>query len=52
MDKKQILKIVGVAGIILGSVALYFAGVTEGQVTAIVGGVFILVGLILAIFKK
>ena len=49
---KKILTIGGIVAIILGSVALYFAGSTEGQITALVGGVFILIGLILSFFKE
>jgi hypothetical protein len=52
MDKKRILTIVGIVAIIGGSVALYFAGSTEGMITALVGGVFILIGLIISFFKK
>lgn len=51
MDKNKILKIAGVVAIIGGSVALYLSGASEGMVTGLVGGVFIIVGLIAAFFK-
>lgn len=51
MNKNLILKIVGIVSIIGGSVALYFAGNTEGQIVALVGGVFVLIGLIIGFFK-
>lgn len=52
MDKNKILKIVGSIGVVGGSIALYFAGVSESSVTAVIGGVFILAGLLGVIFKK
>jgi uncharacterized membrane protein HdeD (DUF308 family) len=52
MDKNKILKIAGVVGIVGGSVALYLSGTSETAVTAVVGGVFVLVGVIAALFKS
>lgn len=51
MDKKTILKIGGIVAIVGGSVALYFGGASEGMITALVGGVFILIGLVVSFFK-
>ncbi len=51
MDKKKIMTIVGVIAVAGGATALYFAGATEGMITALVGGVFVLIGLILSFFK-
>lgn len=45
-------KIGGVVGIVLGSVALFYGGASESEVTAVVGGVFVLSGVISAIIKK
>jgi|BioPla2DNA2_1021312.scaffolds.fasta_scaffold82889_2 FtsH-binding integral membrane protein len=45
-------KIGGVVGIVLGSVALFYGGASESEVAAIVGGVFVLFGVISAIIKK
>ena len=52
MDKNKWLKVGGVAGIVLGSAALYLSGTTASGVTALVGGVFVLAGLIAALFKN
>ena len=52
MDKNTILKIGGVAGVALGSVALYLSGAGESMVTALVGGVFVLAGLVATFFGK
>lgn len=49
---EKILKVAGVVAIVLGSVALYLGGVNEAAVVAVVGAVFVLVGVIAAIFKK
>lgn len=46
MDKQKVLKICGI-----GSVALYLGGASEGMVTGLVGGTFIIIGLIAAFFK-
>lgn len=51
MDKR-ILKIGGVVAIVAGSVALYLSGADESAVVAIVGAVFVLVGVIATIFKS
>lgn len=49
---KNVLKIVGIVGIVGGCVALYFAGVGENEVVGIVAGVFVLVGVIAALFAS
>jgi len=51
MDKNKILKIAGIAAVSGGSVALYFAGSSEGMITGLVAGVFVVIGLIAAFFK-
>ena len=48
---KSILKIGGIVAIVLGSVALYLSGMAESAVVAIVAAVFVLAGIIAAIFK-
>ncbi len=48
---KTILKIAGIVAIALGSVALFITGVGESAVIAIVSAVFVLAGLIAALFK-
>jgi uncharacterized membrane protein HdeD (DUF308 family) len=48
---KTVLKVIGVAAIVIGSVALYFAGTAETAIGAIVAGVFILAGVIAGIIK-
>jgi hypothetical protein len=48
---KTILKIAGIIAICLGSVALFLTGIGESAVIAIVSAVFVLAGLILALFK-
>lgn len=52
MDKKTVLKVAGIVAVVGGSVALYFGGATEGMITSLVGGVFVLIGLVVAFFKK
>lgn len=52
MDKNKWLKIGGVLGIIAGSICLYLGGTGEAVVTAIVGGVFVLAGIIAGMFKS
>ncbi len=49
---KTILKIAGIVAIALGSVALFLTGVGESAVIAIVSAVFVLAGLIAALFAK
>ncbi len=49
---KNIVKIGGVVAIILGSGALFVSGTGEALVTGIVGAVFVLGGIIAAVFKK
>jgi len=51
MTKATWLKVGGIAGVVLGSAALYLSGTTASGVTALVGGVFVLAGLSAALFK-
>ena len=51
MSKATILKIVGVVGIVGGTVCLYLSGVKPDSVTGIVGAVFALAALIAVLFK-
>lgn len=51
MDKNKILKIVGLVCTVVGAGCLFMAGVAEAAVGAIVGGVFVLAALIIAILK-
>ena len=48
---KKIVKIAGIVAIVGGSAALYLAGTNEGTVSAIVAAVFVLAGVIAAVFK-
>jgi uncharacterized membrane protein HdeD (DUF308 family) len=48
---KNVLKWGGIAAVVLGSVALYLSGTGEAAVVAVVGAVFVLVGVIAALFK-
>lgn len=48
---KNILKWGGVTAVVLGSVGLFLSGTGEAAVVAIVGAVFVLVGVIANIFK-
>jgi hypothetical protein len=50
--KANALNIVGVVAVVGGAVALYFGGASEGMVTELIGGVFMLIGLIVPFFKK
>lgn len=52
MTKEKVLKIIGIVGVAGGSACLYFAGITEGMVATLVGGVFVIIGIILGFFKK
>lgn len=45
-------KAVGLIGIVGGAVLLYFGGISQGAIAEVVGGVFVLVGLIVNILKK
>ena len=51
MDKQKALKIGGIAAVAVGSVALYLGGSSEVMVTGLVGGVFVVIGLVAAFFK-
>ena len=48
---KNVLKWGGIAAVVLGSVALYLSGTGEAAVVAVVGAVFVLVGVIASLFK-
>jgi uncharacterized membrane protein HdeD (DUF308 family) len=48
---KNVLKWGGIAAVVLGSVALYLSGTGEAVVVAMVGAVFVLVGIIASLFK-
>lgn len=52
MDKNKVMKIAGIVAVVGGSISLYLAGTGESAVSAVVGGVFVLAGLIAAIFKS
>ena len=48
--RQQILKITGIAciaGVLAGALSLHFSGATESTVVALVGGVFVFIGIIL-----
>ena len=49
---QTIVKIAGIVAICLGSVALFLTGIGESAVIAIVSAVFVLAGLVAALFKK
>ena len=51
MDKNKIMKYVGVGAIVAGSTLLAVGGVAESAVVGVVGGVFALVAVVIAIFK-
>lgn len=48
---KTIVKIAGIVAICLGSVALFLTGIGESVVISIVSAVFVLAGIIAAMFK-
>jgi len=48
---KNVLKWGGIAAVVLGSVALYLSGTGEAAVVAVVGAVFVLVGIIASLFR-
>ena len=48
---KNVLKWGGITAVVLGSVALYLSGTGEAAVVAVVGAVFVFVGVITALFK-
>jgi uncharacterized membrane protein HdeD (DUF308 family) len=52
MSKETVLTIIGLVGIILGSIALYFAGSSEQMIVTLVGAVFVLIGIIISFFGK
>ena len=49
---KKIVKWCGVGAIALGSVALYLGGGSEGYGIEVVGGVFLIIGIVIGILKK
>lgn len=51
MDKNKIMKYAGVGAIVVGSILLAVGGVAESAVVGVVGGVFALVAVVIAIFK-
>ena len=48
---KKIFKYIGIGAIALGSVALYLGGASESAAVAIVGAVFALVAVVVAVLK-
>ncbi len=50
MNKKAV-QVGGIAAVVAGSVALYIGGAGEAVVTSLVGGVFVLAGIIAGIIK-
>lgn len=51
MDKQKVYKYGGIGAIVIGSVLLFAGGVAETAVVSIVGGVFALVAVIVAVIK-
>ena len=49
---KNIVKWSGVGAVALGCVAIYFGGGSETYAMEIVGSVFAIVGIVLAVIKK
>lgn len=49
---KKKIKIGGIVGICLGTVAIYFGGGSEGYALEIVGGVFATIGLMAGLIKN
>ncbi len=45
------VKIGGIVAVVIGAVALFLSGTDETMVTAIVGAVFVLAGLIARLFE-
>ena len=45
-------RIGGIIGILAGSVALWFGGAGESEVMGLVGGAFVLIGVVAQFFKK
>jgi len=52
MNKEKILKWGGIAGIVLGSGALFLSGTGEDTAMSLVGGAFVLFGIIANLIKK
>lgn len=51
MSKDFIVKAIGVGLIVVGSVVLAIAGIPVAGVTGVVAAVFVVVGLIIGLFK-
>ena len=52
MDKKKIMKIGGVVATVIGGALLYLSGGDESMAIELVGGIFLLGGIIGAFFKS
>jgi hypothetical protein len=52
MSKENVLKIVGISGIVVGSGCLYFTGTSTSLIGTLVGAVFVLIGIVISFFKK
>ena len=50
MEKKTALKAGGIAGVLGGCVALYFAGSGEAEVTGLISGAFVLISMVAGYF--
>lgn len=50
MDKNKILTIVGAVGVVGGTIALVLGGHGSAEITPIVEGVVVVVGLVAALF--
>lgn len=51
MDKKKILKIVGVCATVVGAGAFYFSGVTADSVGVLVAGTFTAIAIVVSLLK-
>ncbi len=49
---KKVLKIAGIVAVAAGTVGVYIGGGSESYVTEIVGGVFIVIGMITRLAQK
>jgi hypothetical protein len=48
---KKIIKWCGIGAIAAGAVAVYFGGGSETEATAVVGGAFVIIGIVAAFIK-
>ena len=48
---KKIIKWCGIGAIAAGAVAVYFGGGSDAEASAIVGGVFVIIGIVAAFIK-